>query len=168
MDRALLLGFTSAPAACLSWQHLPLILHGIAASAVVHLLGSPCFCRVCMISSTSFDCCGLGQLKLYPGPFRLLCLGLSSDDGNALLTILSLLQVKILKKAAKSDKKSGPSRGVAFLEFASHDHAMAALRQMNNNPNIFGKPCAGRHSCRTLKPTPTPICLGACAMAGLI
>lgn len=50
------------------------------------------------------------------------------------------LQVKILKKAAKSDKKSGPSRGVAFVEFASHDHAMAALRQMNNNPNIFGKP----------------------------
>ncbi|KAK9821067.1 hypothetical protein WJX74_008230 [Apatococcus lobatus] len=47
-------------------------------------------------------------------------------------------QVKILKKAAKSGKTSGPSRGVAFVEFASHDHAMAALRQMNNNPNIFG------------------------------
>ncbi|XP_051817165.1 RNA-binding protein 28 isoform X1 [Antechinus flavipes] len=32
----------------------------------------------------------------------------------------------------------GQSLGYAFVEFEEHDHALAALRQINNNPEIFG------------------------------
>ncbi|XP_068132031.1 RNA-binding protein 28 [Hyperolius riggenbachi] len=34
--------------------------------------------------------------------------------------------------------QKGQSLGYAFVEFADHDHALAALRQVNNNPEIFG------------------------------
>ncbi|XP_056429071.1 RNA-binding protein 28 [Hyla sarda] len=32
----------------------------------------------------------------------------------------------------------GQSLGYAFVEFAEHEHALAALRQLNNNPDVFG------------------------------
>ncbi|KAM3925318.1 RNA-binding protein 28 [Leptodactylus fuscus] len=32
----------------------------------------------------------------------------------------------------------GQSLGYAFVEFADHEHALASLRQMNNNPDVFG------------------------------
>ncbi|XP_044139356.1 RNA-binding protein 28 isoform X1 [Bufo gargarizans] len=32
----------------------------------------------------------------------------------------------------------GQSLGYAFLEFAEHEHALTALRQVNNNPDLFG------------------------------
>lgn len=34
--------------------------------------------------------------------------------------------------------QKGQSLGYAFVEFTDHDHALAALRQVNNNPDIFG------------------------------
>ncbi|XP_047955273.1 RNA-binding protein 28-like isoform X2 [Salvia hispanica] len=48
-------------------------------------------------------------------------------------------QIKILKdsKVRKEGEKSRP-RGVAFLEFTEHQHALVALRVLNNNPEIFG------------------------------
>ncbi|KAL1544227.1 RNA-binding protein 28-like [Salvia divinorum] len=47
-------------------------------------------------------------------------------------------QIKILKdsKVRKEGEKSRP-RGVAFLEFTEHQHALVALRGLNNNPDIF-------------------------------
>ncbi|XP_029471873.1 RNA-binding protein 28 [Rhinatrema bivittatum] len=35
-------------------------------------------------------------------------------------------------------KSSGPSLGYAFVEFQEHEHALAALRHINNNPDLFG------------------------------
>lgn len=43
-------------------------------------------------------------------------------------------QVKILKDEANGEK----SRGVAFVEFSEHQHALVALRVLNNNPETFG------------------------------
>ncbi|KAH6819733.1 hypothetical protein C2S53_020813 [Perilla frutescens var. hirtella] len=51
----------------------------------------------------------------------------------------SIRQIKILKdsKNRKEGEKSRP-RGVAFLEFTEHQHALVALRVLNNNPDMFG------------------------------
>ena len=38
------------------------------------------------------------------------------------------------------DKATARHKGRGFLEFAKHEHALAALRALNNNPNtVFGK-----------------------------
>lgn len=48
------------------------------------------------------------------------------------------MQIKFLK-----DEKKGKvvaerySRGVAFVEFSEHQHALVALRVLNNNPGNF-------------------------------
>jgi RNA recognition motif-containing protein len=42
------------------------------------------------------------------------------------------------KKAADA-----PSRGFGFVEFAHHTHALAALRQLNNNPAYSAEYAAG-------------------------
>ena len=90
----------------------------------------------------------LGQqcASFWPSPILQVCFYCRSCFGSGPEAWPCWVQVKILKKAAKSGKTPGPSRGVAFVEFASHDHAMAALRQMNNNPKIFGKPGHVRHA----------------------
>ncbi|KAM9352380.1 RNA-binding protein 28 [Symphorus nematophorus] len=41
------------------------------------------------------------------------------------------------KKPAKG-QVMGQSLGYGFVEFRGHEHALAALRHLNNNPNIFG------------------------------
>ncbi|KAG8364347.1 hypothetical protein BUALT_Bualt19G0119400 [Buddleja alternifolia] len=50
----------------------------------------------------------------------------------------TLRQIKILQdlKKGKEGEKSRP-RGVAFLEFTEHQHALVALRVLNNNPDTF-------------------------------
>lgn len=35
-------------------------------------------------------------------------------------------------------KIKGQSLGYAFAEFQEHEHALTALRHINNNPDIFG------------------------------
>lgn len=42
-------------------------------------------------------------------------------------------QVKILTNP------SGVSKGIAFVEFKQHDHALCALRELNNNPETWSK-----------------------------
>ncbi|ESQ29146.1 hypothetical protein EUTSA_v10023293mg [Eutrema salsugineum] len=51
----------------------------------------------------------------------------------------SIRQIKFLQneKKGKVDTKNY-SRGVAFVEFTEHDHALVALRVLNNNPETFG------------------------------
>ncbi|KAJ0260533.1 hypothetical protein HA466_0067230 [Hirschfeldia incana] len=51
----------------------------------------------------------------------------------------TIRQIKFLKneKKGKVDTKNY-SRGVAFVEFTEHDHALVALRVLNNNPETFG------------------------------
>ncbi|GFP84641.1 RNA-binding protein 28 [Phtheirospermum japonicum] len=50
----------------------------------------------------------------------------------------SIRQIKTLKdsKNGKEGEKTRP-RGVAFLEFTEHQHALVALRVLNNNPDTF-------------------------------
>lgn len=44
-----------------------------------------------------------------------------------------VVQVKILRET------QGTSKGIAFIEFKAHDHALCALRELNNNPDTWGK-----------------------------
>ena len=53
----------------------------------------------------------------------------------------SVKQVKILKdadKAGEAKAKSAKGKGFAFVELTDHEHALCALRQLNNNPVPFG------------------------------
>ncbi len=51
-------------------------------------------------------------------------------------------QAKILRDPERIDPTDGlpRSRGLGFVEFTEHEHAICALRQMNNNPAPFGEP----------------------------
>lgn len=56
-----------------------------------------------------------------------------------------LIQVKVLRDPNKKDKEGNPQpKGIAFAEFADHEHALCALRQLNNNPGPFGAPYVSR------------------------
>ncbi len=47
-------------------------------------------------------------------------------------------QVKILRDEVKGmPSVGGRSRGAAFVEFTEHQHALVALRVLNNNPGLF-------------------------------
>jgi len=49
-------------------------------------------------------------------------------------------QVKVLRDPTKKDSKGNPQgKGIAFAEFSDPEHALCALRQLNNNPAPFGK-----------------------------
>lgn len=51
------------------------------------------------------------------------------------------MQVKILRDPARPDKQGKPSsKGMGFAELTSHEHALCALRELNNNPTTFGPP----------------------------
>ena len=47
--------------------------------------------------------------------------------------------MKILRSTEKvSSEGIGRSKGCGFVEFDTHEAALAALRATNNNPNTFG------------------------------
>lgn len=51
-----------------------------------------------------------------------------------------IIQVKILKEDdTKGANVAGRSKGIAFVEFSEHEHALCALRQLNNNPETWSK-----------------------------
>lgn len=69
------------------------------------------------------------------------------------LTAILLMQIKFLQslKKGKVDTKHY-SRGVAFVEFTEHQHALVALRVLNNNPSkLFYHHCfdAADAQCKT-------------------
>lgn len=45
-----------------------------------------------------------------------------------------VLQCRVMRDL----KGKGQSLGYAFVEFQEHEHALAALRHLNNNPQLFG------------------------------
>lgn len=54
---------------------------------------------------------------------------------NSFVCLIFVMQVKILRDEVKGvTGSSGKSRGAAFVEFAEHQHALVALRVLNNNP----------------------------------
>jgi len=51
-----------------------------------------------------------------------------------------VVQVKLLKEDGPDGVKGeGRSKGIGFVEFDDHEHALCALRQLNNNPKPWGK-----------------------------
>lgn len=45
-----------------------------------------------------------------------------------------------MKILLDEDAPGGPkSKGIGFVEFEDHEHALCALRQLNNNPKPWGK-----------------------------
>ena len=49
------------------------------------------------------------------------------------------LQVKIMRSSERVDGNGlGRSKGYGFVEFSNHDAALNAVRNINNNPDIFG------------------------------
>jgi nucleolar protein 4 len=53
---------------------------------------------------------------------------------------ITIRQVKIARSKDRVDKMGSlRSKGYAFVEFSEHVHALACLRQLNNNPTIFGE-----------------------------
>ncbi|KMZ60112.1 putative RNA-binding protein [Zostera marina] len=49
-----------------------------------------------------------------------------------------ILQIKLLKNSKKGKVNENYTRGVGFVEFKDHEHALVALRVLNNNPETFG------------------------------
>ena len=49
-----------------------------------------------------------------------------------------VLHAKLLYDPTRPDANGKPrSRGIGFVEFDEHEHALAALRSLNNNPDVF-------------------------------
>ncbi len=49
-------------------------------------------------------------------------------------------QAKILVDEERTNPDGTPrSKGIGFVEFTEHEHALCALRQLNNNPAAFSK-----------------------------
>jgi len=68
-------------------------------------------------------------------------LTLLANAESLLVPLLTLiLQVKVLRDPTKKDSKGNPQgKGIAFAEFSDPEHALCALRQLNNNPAPFGE-----------------------------
>jgi nucleolar protein 4 len=55
-----------------------------------------------------------------------------------MLKILTLFQARVMRDMKNVDAQGlGKSKEFGFVSFTMHDHALQALRNINNNPNIF-------------------------------
>lgn len=74
---------------------------------------------------------------------------LASSLWHTPIWMILCVQVKVLRDNTRLTKEGDPtSKGIAFAEFTDHEHALCALRQLNNNPGPFGThsvfmPCFG-------------------------
>lgn len=55
----------------------------------------------------------------------------AADDASA-----KIIEARVMKNRQASGKL-GKSKGFGFVEFTQHQHALTALRRLNNNPDIF-------------------------------
>lgn len=63
---------------------------------------------------------------------------------RAAKAVPKVLQVKLLRDPQKRDAGGAlRSKGQGFIEFDDHEHALCALRQLNNNPGPFGASVVG-------------------------
>lgn len=57
-----------------------------------------------------------------------------------------LSQAHIMRNLTDIDENGmARSRGYGFVTFTEHEHALEALRKINNNPNIFTKEKVSKH-----------------------
>jgi nucleolar protein 4 len=55
-----------------------------------------------------------------------------------MLKILTLFQARVMRDMKNVDAQGiGKSKEFGFVSFTTHEHALQALRNINNNPNIF-------------------------------
>ncbi|XP_039617383.1 RNA-binding protein 28 [Polypterus senegalus] len=92
----------------------------------------------------------LNDVNIFVSQTRLCIHNLPKSVDNKILHKLCLnaagggKEVKIKKCCVMYDRKPvagkvlGRSLGYAFVEFSEHNHALLALRHLNNNPDIFG------------------------------
>ena len=59
---------------------------------------------------------------------------------RATQAVPKVLHAKLLYDNEKMDENGKPrSKGMGFIEFTEHEHALTALRALNNNPNAFSR-----------------------------
>jgi nucleolar protein 4 len=59
---------------------------------------------------------------------------------RATQAVPKILHAKLLYDNTKSDENGKPrSKGMGFVEFTQHEHALNALRALNNNPDAFSR-----------------------------
>ena len=59
---------------------------------------------------------------------------------RATQAVPQVLHAKLLYDNEKMDENGKPrSKGMGFIEFTEHEHALTALRALNNNPNAFSR-----------------------------
>ena len=88
-------------------------------------------------------CCALHQLttQAHCAGHRIRQDGATQVKERASKAEPTVQQVKILRDVDKEGQvkaKSAKSKGFAFVELTDHEHALCALRQLNNNPVPFG------------------------------
>ena len=65
---------------------------------------------------------------------------LEAVQQRATQAVPKILHAKLLYDNTKSDENGKPrSKGMGFVEFTEHEHALNALRALNNNPNAFSR-----------------------------
>jgi nucleolar protein 4 len=64
-----------------------------------------------------------------------------TEEFEGISSCIQVTQVKVVCNKDRLDTQTGKprSKGYAFLEFSKHAHALAFLRQVNNNPKPFGE-----------------------------
>ncbi|KAH9602356.1 hypothetical protein KSS87_020021 [Heliosperma pusillum] len=73
--------------------------------------------------------------SMRPKELKKLCIDAITSKASKQTPVIR--QIKFLNNV-KDGKVKSFSRGVAFVEFAEHQHAIVALRVLNNNPEPFG------------------------------
>lgn len=93
-------------------------------------LGTACSCGQCMPACGQQRCIGV----------RLPCCCCLQVKERASKAQPVVKQAKILVDEARPGADGAPrSKGIGFIEFTEHEHALCALRQLNNNPDAFHK-----------------------------
>lgn len=65
---------------------------------------------------------------------------LEAVQNRATQAVPKILHAKLLYDNTKSDENGKPrSKGMGFVEFTEHEHALTALRALNNNPDAFSR-----------------------------
>lgn len=62
----------------------------------------------------------------------------ATKNPKAYITECRIMRKKIANNSG-GKIKLGTSKGFAFVEFKSHEDALACLKKLNNNPHIFKK-----------------------------